>query len=329
MAEEDTAGNKPTNIKIPAYGEERSGFFVKYMLQTKKIWLNGKIIDWNKAKIHILTHSLHYGSSIFEGIRAYQTEKGPAVFRLSDHLKRFFHSSSCLEMKLSFSKKEIEKAIFDLIKINKVSECYIRPIAFYGKKMGLYPEGASLNMAIAVWPWDKYLGSKPIKTIISSFIRLHPKSIISSAKIGGYYVNSIFASMEAKKKKADEAILLDYQGNIAEGPGENIFMVKNKKLYTPKTFSILPGITRESIIKIARNFKIPVYEKDIKPKELKSADEVFFVGTAAEVSPIGKIDNVLINKGEIGDLTNFFQETFNKIVHGKMKKYFKWLSYVN
>lgn len=299
------------------------------MEETKYIWFNGKFVDWKKAKIHILTHTLHYGGGVFEGIRAYQTEKGPAVFRLKDHLKRLFYSASQIKMRIPFSEKEIEKAILDLIKINKIDECYIRPIAIFGYgKMGLNPEGAPVDNAIIIWPWETYLGDEPIKVKISKFIRPHPKSIISEAKITGYYINSILASLEAKNSGFDEALLLDYKGNVAEGPGENIFIVKNKKLFTPKSGSILPGITRDSVIKMAKDLKTRAVEKEIKVSEFKSADEVFFTGTAVEICPICQIDNILIGDGKIGEITKKIKDLYQRIVKGEEEKYLNWLSFI-
>jgi branched-chain amino acid aminotransferase len=298
------------------------------MEKTKYIWFNGKFLEWEQAKIHILTHALHYGSGVFEGIRCYKTQNGTAVFRLKEHIDRLFNSAKFLEMKIPFNKKEIQKAILELIKLNKIEECYIRPIVFYGDgKMGLNPKGASIDCAVILWPWGKYLKDK-VKVKISKLIRLHPKSVISSAKVCGYYVNSIFATFDAEKDGFDESILLDYRGFVAEGSGENIFIVKNKKLLTPKLGSILPGITRDSIIKIAQDLKIKVIEKDISVKELKNCDEAFFTGTAAEITPIYQIDKKIINKGEIGEITKILQEKFYQIVHGEDKKYKKWLTYV-
>jgi branched-chain amino acid aminotransferase len=298
------------------------------MTKTKYIWLNGKFVKWESAKIHVLSHALHYGSGVFEGIRCYETSKGPAVFRLKEHLDRLWNSARCLEMKIPFKKKEIEKAILKLIKLNKLKECYIRPIVFYGYgKMGLNPKGAKVDFAICVWPWGKYLKEK-VKVKISKFIRLHPKSVFPFAKVTGYYVNSIFATLDVQKSKFDEAILLDYRGFVAEGPGENIFIVKNKKIFTPKLESILPGITRDSIIKIAKKEKIEVFEKDLSVKELKSCDEAFFTGTAAEITPIYQIDDKIINNGKIGPITEFLKEKFYKIVHGEDEKYKKWLTFV-
>jgi branched-chain amino acid aminotransferase len=298
------------------------------MIKTKYIWFNGKFLRWQQAKIHILTHTLHYGSGVFEGIRCYKTQNGPAVFRLKEHIERLFNSAKFLEMKIPFSKKEIQKAILELIKLNKIEECYIRPIVFYGYgKMVLNPKGANIDCAVILWPWRKYLKDK-VKVKISKFIRLHPQSVVSSAKVCGYYVNSIFATFDAEKDKFDESILLDYRGFVAEGSAENIFIVKNKKLLTPKLGSILPGITRDSIIKIAKDLKIKVIEKDISMKELKNCDEAFFTGTAAEITPIYQMNKKIINKGEIGEITKILQEKFYQIVHGEDKKYKNWLTYV-
>jgi len=299
------------------------------MNQTKKIWLNGKLINWQKAKIHLLTHTLHYGSGVFEGIRCYQTKYGPAVFRLNEHLARFFYSARSLDMKLPFSQDELKKAIIKLIRVNKINECYIRPIAFYGYgKMGLNPQGAPIDVGIAVWPWGKYLTKEVVKIKISKFIRLHPQSVDSSAKVCGYYVNSIFATLDARHSGFDEALLLDHRGYIAEGPGENIFFVKNNTLYTPAKGNILPGITRDSIIKIARDLNIKVVEKRIKPTEIKEMNEAFFTGTAVEICPIAQINQIVINKGKIGHLTAKLKEIFEKVVKGEEKKYLKWLTLV-
>jgi branched-chain amino acid aminotransferase len=300
------------------------------MEKVKKIWLNGKFIDWEKAKIHILTHTLHYGGGVFEGIRAYQANRGPAVFRLDDHLKRFFYSASCLEMKIPFSKKEIKKAVLETIKVNNINECYIRPLAFFSYgKMGLKPIGSPVEVAIAVWPWGAYLGEKETITVkISKYIRLHPKSVVPDAKICGHYVNSILATLEAHRWGFDEALLLDFEGYVAEGPGENIFMVKDGKLFTPPLGTILPGITRDSVTKIAQDIGIEIEEKKITVEELKSAEEIFFTGTAAEIQSIGKVDQTVINNGKIGQITKEIKALYQKIVHGEEKKYLKWLTFV-
>lgn len=290
--------------------------------------MDGKLIDWQKAKIHILTHTLHYGAGVFEGIRFYHTKKGPAVFRLKEHIDRLFYSASCFKMKVSFSKEEIRRAIKNLIKINKVKQGYIRPIIYFGSGiMGLNPQKAPVNCAVAVWPWGSYLGDQAVKVKISKFIRIHPKSSFAQAKICGHYANSILASIEIKEKGFDEALLLDYQGNVAEGPGENIFMVKNKVLIAPSASSILPGITRKTIIQLAKDLGYKVKEKKISPSELKKADELFFCGTAAEVTAIKQVDNKIIGKGKIGSVTEVLKNEYLKIVHGENKKYEHWLDY--
>jgi len=296
----------------------------------KKIWYNGKFLDFKKAKIHLLSHALHYGSAVFEGIRAYQTEKGTAVFRLDDHLKRLFFSASVLKIKIPFSFQELKKTILKTIILNKQKECYIRPIVFYGEgDMGLYPKNSKIDISIITWPWGKYLGKKGVRVKTSRFIRLHPASIESRAKVSGYYVNSIFASLEAKSKGYDEALFLDYRGFVAEGPGENIFMVKNKKVFTPSLGSILPGITRDTVFHILKDLKIPFKEKDISLKELKDADELFFTGTAVEICPIFQVDQKKINRGRLGPVSKIVKETYERIIHGKEKKYLKWLTFVN
>lgn len=294
-----------------------------------KVWLNGKILDRKKAKVDILTHTLHYGDGVFEGIKCYNTKEGPAVFRLKDHIQRLFKSAKVFEMKIKFSQKEIEKAVLKVVKINKLKNCYIRPIVFYSSKIGLYPKGLDVNIAIIALPFGKYLKSKDLKVKISKFIRLHPKSVISSAKVCGHYVNSILATLEAKKAGFDEALLLDYRGFVAEGAGANIFLVKNKILFVPKSESIFFGITRDTVLKLAKNLKIKVVEKEISVKELKNADELFFSGTAAEITPISQIDNKVINKRKEGEITKTIRKTYQKIVKGEIQKYKNWLSYVN
>ena len=300
------------------------------MEEVKKIWLNGKLVDWNKANVHLLTHTLHYGGGVFEGIRAYKSENGSAVFRLQEHVDRLFYSASTMDMKIHFSKKEIKKAILDTIRINGIKECYIRPLIFFGYgKMGLNPTGAPVNIAIAIWPWGAYLNKEIVSVKISKYIRPHPKSTVTDAKICGSYANSILASLEIKKAGFDEALLLDYQGHVAEGPGENIFIVKDGKLFTPKLGAILGGITRDSIMQIAKDLKIEVEEKNITVEELKLADEAFFTGTAAEICAIGKIDDTTINHEKIGATTKKIREAYDKVIHGKSKKYSKWLSPIN
>ena len=295
-----------------------------------KIWFNKKLINWNQAKVHVLTHTLHYGGGVFEGIRSYETgNKKVAVFRLKEHIERFFESAKAIHLKIPFSKKEIIEGVLKVIKTNKLKDAYIRPIAFWGEgKINLDPRKNPVNVSIIAFPFGAYLGEKPVKVLISKYIRLHPQSVISSAKVCGYYINSILATIEAHDKGYDEALLLDYRGFIAEGSGENIFIVKNKTLYTPKLGNILPGITRESVMKIAKDHHLKVVEKDITLNELFNADEAFFTGTAAEIVPIGKVNNKLINKGQEGEITKFLREIFKKIVRGEDKRYKNWLNYV-
>lgn len=300
------------------------------MEETEKIWFNGSFVNWHDAKIHVLTHSLHYGLGAFEGIRFYDTDDGPAVFRLKEHIERLFKSAERAFMKLSYSQKEIMEAVKETIKVNNINAGYIRPIAFYGYgKMGLNPEGASLDFAIAVWPWGSYLGEDAVKVKTSSFLRIHPKTTYTDAKITGHYVNSIFASVEARKAGFQEALLLDYQGNVAEGPGENIFIIKNRKLYTPQLGNILAGITRMSIIELARDEAYAVEERVLSLADVKNSDEAFFTGTAAEVTPISQIDTTIIGNGKTGAITAELKEKFLDIVHGRNKKYERWLSYVS
>lgn len=300
------------------------------MQKVSKIWMNGKLLPWDKANTHILTHTLHYGGGAFEGIRFYNTKKGPAIFRLKEHIDRLFYSAGVLNMKTPFTKKQIEDAILEVIRINKINEGYIRPIIYFGYgKMGLNPKGAPVNVAIAVWPWGAYLGDKPVKATISKFIRIHPKSTYSEAKLCGHYVNSILASIDAHSRGYGEAILMDYKGNVAEGPGENIFIVKKGSLVTPKKGNILAGITRDSIIKLAKDNKIPVSIESISKSKLFNADEAFFSGTAAEISPIASIDGRKIGTGRPGPITKQLKKEFLKVVTGESDRHQKWLTYVN
>lgn len=303
------------------------------MKKTKFIWLNGKLVSWDEAKIHILTHTLHYGSGAFEGMRFYETENGSAIFRLKGHVERLVRSFSIFHSALPWTREEIERAIYSTVKAN-LPECkagYIRPIIFhdYGI-MGLkIKKETPVSMAIAVWPWGAYLGEQPIKVKITNIRRLSPKAFKADAKICGHYVNSILATTEACEAGFDEALMLDDKENIAEGSGENIFVVKNSKLITPPLKSqILPGITRASIIEVAKDLGYVVEERDINIDELKDADEAFFTGTAAEVHPIGQVDDKLIGDEKIGKITSKLKQAFSEIVAGKNEKYRDWLTYV-
>jgi len=297
-------------------------------MKTQYVWRDGSFTPLSKTTVPLLTHSLHYGSAIFEGIRFYNTPHGPAVFRLHEHVARLFLSAKTMGMRIPFSQKAIEQAILELIKKNRLTSGYIRPLVYYGEKMGLQPAGAPLHVAIACWPWGKYLTKETVSVKISSFMRVHPKTSVMNAKISGNYANSILASLEAHQKGYDEALFLDYAGNIAEGPGENIFFVKGKTLITPPEGSILPGITRNSIMTIAKDLGYTVKEQTIKPKDLKKFDEAFFCGTAVEINGIGKIDSVVFNKGKEGSTTKLLRETYAQAVAGALPRYKKWVTRV-
>ncbi|MBA4318953.1 MAG: branched chain amino acid aminotransferase [Flavobacterium sp.] len=289
-----------------------------------KVWLDKKIIEEKEAKLPLLTHSLHYGSAVFEGIRFYNTDRGPAIFRLKDHINRLFYSASVIDLKFIVKKSEIMKAVSEVARINKLTDGYIRPIGYFGSKMGLDPKTATTHIAITAWPWGKYLNDK-VKVKVSKIMRIHPKSLNVNAKISGHYTNSILATQEARKQGYDEALLLDYKGFISEGPGENIFFVKNSALYTPKEGNILSGITRKSVITIAKNLDINVIQKNIKPQEIKFFDEAFFTGTAAEITLISSINKKKFKEYKIGEL---IRDEYQNIVHGKNNKYKNWLTYV-
>ena len=300
--------------------------------KVKKIWMNGKLVDWDDAKVHILTHALHYGSGVFEGIRCYKTDDGPAVFRHREHMERLHNSAKIYHMEIPYSVEELMDATKTLIRENSLEECYIRPIAYRGYgEMGLNPLNVPIDVAIAVWPWGAYLGEAGIKngitTKISSFHRISPNSLPPFAKCTGTYVNSILAKLESLHAGGDEAIVLDYRGFISEGPGENIFMIKKGKIFTPPEHaSILLGITRDTTITIARDLDYDVVETDITRGQLYLADELFFTGTAAEITPIREVDGIEIEKP--WPITKAIQEKFYATIKGKDQNYKDWLDYV-
>ncbi|MBN2250474.1 MAG: branched-chain amino acid transaminase [Candidatus Altiarchaeota archaeon] len=297
--------------------------------EVDKIWMNGKLIAWNDAKIHVLTHALHYGSGVFEGIRCYNTGKGPAVFRLREHMDRLEDSAKIYMKSIPYTTDELCKATKEIVRANGLKECYIRPIVYRGYgEMGLNPLNSPVDVVIAAWEWGTYLGDEGlkngIKAKISSFQRIAPNIFPTGAKATGQYLNSILAKLEALDVGYDEAILLDNRGFISEGPGENIFMVKDGILYTPPEHaSILLGITRDSVIKIACDMGYTVKETDITRGMLYLADEVFFTGTAAEITPIRNIDGR--NIGTPGPVTKKIQEKYFDAVHGKDPQYEGWL----
>ncbi|MCL4404775.1 MAG: branched-chain amino acid transaminase [Candidatus Marsarchaeota archaeon] len=298
-----------------------------------KVWLNGKMLDYADAKVPILTHSLQYGSGIFEGIRAYKTKKGRAIFRLKDHVKRFFETAKIYSMELGYRPEEIESAIIEVVKVNKLDSCYIRPFAFYGDdKIGMSTSNKKVSVFIAAVPFGAYFGSgldKGIRCKISSWRRINSEILPIRAKASGNYINSIIAGNEAHAAGFDEAILLSCNGYVAEGPGENIFLVKNGRLLTPGEESdILFGITRYSLIEMAKNEGIEVREGSIHKEELYIADEAFFAGTAAEITPITNIDGISIGNGKVGPITARLANEYREIVSGNNTKYKNWLTEV-
>lgn len=289
-------------------------------MQTMKfIWMNGKLVNWEEAQVHVLTHGLHYGSSVFEGIRAYKTDKGAAIFRLKEHVDRLFYSGSVLKMEIPFSREEIFAACVETVKANEMQEGYVRPLAYYGYGvMGLNPRNAPVDLAVACWPWGKYLGEEMVDIKISQYIRIHPKSLVADAKVSGHYVNSILAALEVRGTEFHEALFLDFNGVVAEGPGENFFIVKDGVLHTPKLGTILAGITRNTVFEMAKRLGLEVRERDIKVEEFEAIDEAFFTGTAAEITPIRSIEKKVIGSGVVGPITDKIRTTYQDIVHGRV-----------
>jgi branched-chain amino acid aminotransferase len=301
--------------------------------KTEKIWMDGKFVDWDNATVHVLTHTLHYGLGIFEGIRCYETGKGSAIFRLDEHIERLFKSAGIFLVEIPYTKKDIRNAIIETIKINRIKSCYIRPLVYIGYgAMGLYPKENPVNVSIAVWSWGTYLGEegieKGIKVKTSSFIRNHVNANMTRGKISGYYVNSQLAKKEAISCGYDEALLLDTEGYVSEGSGENIFIVRNGVLKTTPLTSILEGITRNSILDIAADEGIKIKEERFTRDELYISDEAFFTGTAAEVTPIREADGRVLGEGRPGKITRRLQSIFFDIVKGKNRKYKSWLTKV-
>jgi branched-chain amino acid aminotransferase len=295
--------------------------------------MDGRFVDWKEAKIHVLTHTLHYGLGVFEGLRCYKGEKGSAIFRLKEHVKRLFDSAQIVQIKIPYSAKEVEDAIIGTVKVNRLQECYIRPIVFIGYgEMGLYVQKNPIQIAIAAWPWGTYLGDEGIRNGIrakvSSFTRHHVNISMTRAKVTSYYANSQLAKREVKEAGYDEAILLDADGYVAEGPGENIFIVRNGTLKTTPLTSILEGITRNSIIQIAQEKGIPVEQERFTRDEIYISEEAFFTGTAAEITPIREVDGRMIGTGKPGEITKLLQTSFFNAVAGKDPVHQSWLTYV-
>ena len=299
----------------------------------KYIWKNGSYEKWEDSSVHILSHTVHYGTGVFEGVRAYETDEGAAIFRLNDHTKRLFDAASKIGVKIPYSKEELNQVQKDIFLKNNLSEGYLRPIVFLGSEsLGIRATELSVNVAIAAWEWPPYMSPESKKngiSIIKSSYEQYSNPLHSGYKIIGTYINSTMALHEAIEKGADEALLLDKNGYISEGSGENIFLVNKNVISTPKTDHCLNGITRQSVIQIARDLGFEVIEKDITYDELVSSDEVFFSGTAVEITPISKIDEITIGAGSIGSITEKLQTTYVDIVSGRNNKYKDWLSIVS
>ncbi|ANQ85938.1 branched-chain amino acid transaminase [Azoarcus olearius] len=297
------------------------------------IWYDGKLVPWRDATTHVLTHSLHYGLSVFEGVRAYKTAKGTAIFRLAEHTQRLLNSGKIYMMDIPYSKEVLMEAQKEVVRANKLESCYLRPIAFYGsEKMGISTRGATVHVAIAAWPWGAYLGEdgleKGIRVKTSSFARQHVNVTMARAKLASTYANSILANLEATQDGYDEALLLDTQGFVAEGSGENLFVIKDGVIYEPEIASALTGITRDSVIRVARELGYEVQSRRMTRDDIYIADEAFFTGTAAEVTPIRELDNRTIGEGRRGPITTKVQARFFDIVNGRAPEYENWLSLV-
>jgi branched-chain amino acid aminotransferase len=299
--------------------------------QADLIWMNGEFVAWDEAKVHVLTHGLHYGTGVFEGIRAYDTEHGTAIFRHQDHIDRLFKSAELYYMPIPYTREELRSATHELIVRNNLPACYIRPIVFRGYgTMGLFPLDAPVDVTIAAWTWGAYLGedskANGIRAKVSSWRRIGPDALIPQAKATGQYLNSILAKIESHKAGYDEAILLDEKNHVCEGTGENIYLVREGRILTPPaTASILDGINRRAVVQIAGDLGYEVVERDLARAELYLADEVFLTGTAAELTPVREIDDHAIGGGEPGPVTRAVQQAFEDALHGRTERYREWL----
>jgi len=299
--------------------------------ESRYIWLNERLVPWGEAKTHVLDHALHYGTGVFEGIRAYETHDGnSAIFRLREHVRRLLRSARALRMNIPCDGERLAEVIVETVRENGLRECYIRPVAWYGyREMGLHARDLPVSLMVAAWRWGKYLAKEGIRAKISTWTRNHPNSFPSQAKICGGYVNSVLAVEEARAAGYDEAILLDHRGFVSEGPGENIFIVEDDRLLTPPLHaSILPGITRETVMAFAPELGHEVEETDVNRSRLYNADEAFFTGTAAEVTPIWEVDDRKIGTGETGPVTKKVRDEYYAIVRGRRERYRQWLTYV-
>lgn len=298
-----------------------------------KIWKDGQLVDWRDANLHMLTHSLHYGMAVFEGVRAYKTVDGTAIFRLREHTQRLFNSAKIFQMAIPYDLDVLMEAQKEVVRANQLESCYLRPLVWIGsEKMGVSARGNTIHVGIAAWPWGAYLGEDGLKRGIrvktSSFTRHHVNVSMVRAKASGYYINSILANQEVTAEGYDEALLLDTDGYVSEGAGENVFIIKNGRIYTPDLASCLDGITRDAVLTMARDLGIDVIEKRITRDEIYCADEAFFTGTAAEITPIRELDNRQIGEGSRGPVTEKLQSTFFDVVGGKSDTYRHWLTRV-
>lgn len=293
------------------------------MLQkTEFIWKNGSLIPWDQALVHVLTHTLHYSGGAFEGIRCYKTKQGSAIFSLEQHVDRLIYSAKALKMDLPYNKQQITDAIILTVKENKLEEGYIRPLVYYGYgKMGINPLGSPVEMIIACWPWGSYHSKNFLDIKTSNLIRIHPNSSIIDAKFCGHYLNSMLALLEIRGTHYHEVLLLDYNGHVAEGSAVNFFMVKDGKILTPKLGDILPGITRAFTLELANSLGYATEEADITVEQARNADEAFFTGTAAEVTPIRSIDDKLLSQDKVGPITSKLKDAYLAVVHGENEKY--------
>ena len=302
---------------------------------TEKIWMDGKLVDWEQAKIHVLTHSLHYGLGVFEGIRAYPTSQGPAVFRLTDHIHRLFSGAHILGMKIPFSPEDMIAAVKTVVQVNGLDACYIRPIVYLGYgEMGLNPMPCSVNVAVACWPWGAYLGDEGIangiRLKVSSWARHDSRAMPTAAKGTGMYINSSLAKVEAVLAGYDEAVLLTTDGHVSEGTGENIFVVRKGRILTPPSSSVgaLEGITSDSVHTIARDLGYEVADSHLRRTDLYLADEVWLTGTAAEIVPVTSVDDRVVGTGKPGSITKAIQEVFFQAVRGQIDRYKDWVEHV-
>jgi len=301
------------------------------VVASEKIWMDGNLVNWDEASVHILTHTLHYGLAAFEGLRCYKGRNGSTIFRLTEHVDRLFESAHITLLKIPYSKKDVTEAILETVRANRLESCYIRPLLYVGYgEMGLYPGNNPVRLAIAAWPWGTYLGEEAlthgIRAKISSFARHHVNVSMTRAKVSGYYVNSILAKCEAKNAGYEEAILLDPDGYVAEGTGENVFIVRNGVLKTTPLTNILEGITRNSVLELARERKIPIIEERFTRDALYVAEEVFLTGTAAEVTPVREVDDRTIGSGKRGPMTDTLQKAFFDVVQGQDPTHAQWLT---